>query len=371
MTTDLHIPNLTIKNFRGIDALQIPHLGRVTLVVGKNGIGKTTVLDAIRTYATRGALSNLGHLLESHDEILPSRSDDDDLISELDWSALFYDSELDRSIVISTERHYRRSQVSIEHTTTTRNSSENSDNLNDSTMPVLRIGFDDQYQEVPWVRLPSKSWPISRDYNDRNRALRNPRLRRSERWPFDPIPLRSLGPELLSNRDIGQYWSDMVLTIQAQIPANALELIYASKIDGIAMREVGGEPRPFVKPFEGERLPLRRLGEGAVRLFSLALALSNSQGGILLVDEIENGIHYAILPEMWKMILRIAKEQSVQVVATTHGWDCVWGFAHAMRSDPDGGGTIVRISHGRSGLTATEFTDGDLDEITEQQLEVR
>ena len=56
METDkgLLLPDLTINGFRGIDELTIPRLGRVTLLAGENGIGKTSVLDAIRLYAARG-----------------------------------------------------------------------------------------------------------------------------------------------------------------------------------------------------------------------------------------------------------------------------------------------------------------------------
>ena len=50
----LHLPSLSISGFRGIKHLRIPKLGHVTLLVGKNGSGKTTVLHAIRAHAGRG-----------------------------------------------------------------------------------------------------------------------------------------------------------------------------------------------------------------------------------------------------------------------------------------------------------------------------
>ena len=49
----LLLPDLYIENFRGIRKLSIPRLGRVTLLSGRNGVGKTTVLDAVRVL--RGA----------------------------------------------------------------------------------------------------------------------------------------------------------------------------------------------------------------------------------------------------------------------------------------------------------------------------
>ena len=68
--TPLHLPDLTIKGFRGIDALSVPRLGRVTLLAGKNSIGKTTVLDAVGIYASRGRYRALYDLLWGREELL-------------------------------------------------------------------------------------------------------------------------------------------------------------------------------------------------------------------------------------------------------------------------------------------------------------
>ena len=86
----LHLPSLVIKNFRGIDELTIPRLGRVTLLAGKNGVGKTTVLDAVRVWADRG-LKNVA------DQVLRERGDSFTAIDDrtrkaiVDRKALFTD----------------------------------------------------------------------------------------------------------------------------------------------------------------------------------------------------------------------------------------------------------------------------------------
>ena len=64
----LHLPSLSIKGFRGIKELSIERLGRVTLLAGKNSVGKTTVLDAVQVYAARGQEYVLSELLKSRQE---------------------------------------------------------------------------------------------------------------------------------------------------------------------------------------------------------------------------------------------------------------------------------------------------------------
>ena len=86
----LHLPSLGIMGFRGIKKLSIPRLGRVTLLAGKNGVGKTTVLDAVRVYASRARQTALSELLMSREEITVRTDDDGDRMPMFDGSALFH-----------------------------------------------------------------------------------------------------------------------------------------------------------------------------------------------------------------------------------------------------------------------------------------
>lgn len=44
----MHLKSLTIRNFRGLEDIQVEFDNRVNVIVGPNAIGKTTVLEAIR-----------------------------------------------------------------------------------------------------------------------------------------------------------------------------------------------------------------------------------------------------------------------------------------------------------------------------------
>src|SRR4051794_13594291 len=66
---DLPLPSLKIEGYRLFDHLEIPHLGRVNLITGKNGAGKSSLLEAVRLYASRGSLRVILDILETRDEI--------------------------------------------------------------------------------------------------------------------------------------------------------------------------------------------------------------------------------------------------------------------------------------------------------------
>ena len=67
--SDLILDSLEIKNFRLFKHLEIERLGRVNLIVGKNGVGKTTLLEAIRLYVNQGSPPVLLDIIKGRDEI--------------------------------------------------------------------------------------------------------------------------------------------------------------------------------------------------------------------------------------------------------------------------------------------------------------
>jgi len=65
-------------------------------------------------------------------------------------------------------------------------------------------------------------------------------------------------------------------------------------------------------------VPLTVSGEGMVRMFSIILELISSRNGVLLIDEIDNGLHYTVMPKLWKLLGALVEKHDVQIFATTH-----------------------------------------------------
>ena len=186
----------------------------------------------------------------------------------------------------------------------------------------------------------------------------------------------SVGPESLTSEDAARLWDNIALTEHEDLAVSALNLVLSDAVERVAM--LGGgrgrqERRRVAVRLKGGDCPvsLLSLGDGAVRLFGIALALANAQGGFLLIDEAENGIHHAVQPAMWEMVLHTAHCEGLQVAATTHSWDCVRGFATAATAQDDWNGVLVRLEGANGRIRAVEYCAEDLAIASEQGIEVR
>lgn len=107
------------------------------------------------------------------------------------------------------------------------------------------------------------------------------------------------------------------------------------------------------------------------RLFELALGLvSVGAGGTFLVDEVDSGLHFTTLVDVWRLIFETAARLDVQVVATTHSWDCIEAFQLAAASHPSEG-VLVRLQRIEDAIRAEVFSEDDLAIITRESIEVR
>ena len=376
----LHLPDLTIRGFRGIDELSISRLGRVTLLAGRNGVGKTTVLDAVRVYASRGQYSVLHELLHGREEMATGFDDEGVRVIEPDWSALFYGWEISDESCVGVGSTVE--QIEITRTVLSDAQEEHwagiiPPRLEDGHVKVLRISFAGSEWVIPSFVDFGGAGGVARAGQYYRRNMRQYVSHEDGREP--EIVCESLGPGPLANEGIARFWDAVALTDDEYQAVSALKLVLGEDVDRIAVIgdgghrvRRGGERRVVVKLGGHDRpVPLKSVGDGALRLFGVALALANSRDGFLLMDEAENGIHHSVQRDLWRMVIQTAQENNVQVLATTHSWDCVRGFAQAATEIGEAEGVLVRLDRDDYGLRAVEYSEEDLEVVVEQGIEVR
>lgn len=68
---------------------------------------------------------------------------------------------------------------------------------------------------------------------------------------------------------------------------------------------------------------LASFGDGMRRATMLALALTRARNGMLLIDELEAGIHPKALATVFEKLLEAARKTDVQIIATTHSLEAL------------------------------------------------
>ncbi len=370
-TPPLHLPSLSIKGFRGIKDLSISRLGRVTLLAGKNSSGKTTVLDAVRVYAARGHPSILSKVLESHREVaeLTSSQGQNNVGSHIE--AIFHGRDASRDAIFTIGPNDDSMRLIVETINPEEERWPHRPPRYSSAVPLrtLIASFGDNKEiEIFWYFSPyALSTKTARD----RRVYQDAGSVREHEMPT-PIVCESMGPGPLGNDEIERFWDVIALTDKEEQIVSALRLILDKKVERIAMIGNESESRRMVVRFEGQSfpVPLESFGDGTLRLFGVALALINSKDGFLLIDEAENGIHHSVQSDFWRILLETAHKNNVQVLATTHSYDCIRGFAHAMAEYEESDGALVRLERENGDVRAVEYSEKNIKVIAKQQIDI-
>ena len=350
---NLILNSLEIRNFRGFQHLAIERLGRVNLIVGKNNIGKSSLLEALQLYARRGSPRLIKEMLEGRDE--------GSLSSPTTYTATMIENLLPGLKYF----FYGRKLVQLLPITI------GPVNSSEDTLSILVGGFVDLNTPEDIGPRFSIHLGTQQIVNVGSSAMFSGFLMVE---PAESINHVFIPPNGLQGELIGRLWDGIALTNLETEVIDALR-IAAPGIEGLSIIGDPGSVRgriPIIKLTDiDEPIPMRSLGDGMQRILTIALALVNSKNGIVLIDEFENGIYYSAQPELWQFIFKLAHRLNVQVFATTHSWDCVEGFQKAAQENTEEEGMLVRLSLLGDDVIATLFDERRLGIATRQQIEVR
>ncbi|HEY9803314.1 MAG TPA: AAA family ATPase [Leptolyngbyaceae cyanobacterium] len=377
------LKSVKIENFRGFKSFELQQLGRVNLLVGKNNSGKTSILEAIQLLCSRNNLEPLRQAMTKRGEFYFDENSNNS--QELDVRNLFYGHEINIgskfSIAGSNDNLSEELVVSIESriiTSVTQNVTPNTifpDLLNhefiESSEELLffNINWNNKQGEEPLRRPLSSKGGLAIDHV---RRFRGDTKNAAPKVQF--ITSSSLDAEKMI-----ELFDQIVLTPEEKLVEQAVNII-DSKIQRIAPISSikfrgsldGSRGGFFVLLSEiNQRVPIGSMGDGVWRMLGLALAIVSAKDGYLFVDEIDTGLHFTAMSDMWRMIWETAKRLNVQVFATTHNSDCWMSLASiAQRDDAaEDGIRIHRIEQGKD--KSIVFTEPQIVIAAEREIEVR
>lgn len=362
---NLILNSLEIHNFRAFRDLEIEHLGRVNLIVGKNNVGKTSLLEAIQLYASRASTPTfIWEIMIARHEVKQPFVNVRDMLTALKY--LFYG----RSDIKPGIQPIQIGPIN-------------------SPQEALSIAVDWSVTEIRDDGIHTRPLEPGENYNADNLSPRftiqvsgtsisypiNPSLPQGIlRLNSNEIPCTLASAHGLSGQRLIKLWDSIALTKLEADVLTALRLLAPglSNLNFVSTPLSGGERIPVVKIADNdEPLPLYSLGDGMLRALGISLALVNAKDGILLIDEFENGLYYSVQPDLWRLIFRVASRLNVQVFATTHSWDCIEAFQQASRSEQEVEGLLIRLESKKGSIIATLFDERQLGIATREHIEVR
>jgi AAA15 family ATPase/GTPase len=318
------IESIEIKNFRCFKDTKIAKFGLVNLFGGLNNSGKTTLLEAI-------------HLVKNpYNEIVRGlqtqvRSESELFIKakpENAWDNFFYQQNKQNDIQIHiTDNKTENREVLLtcdENITDLINFTQNADvetseffdKLSISKKSALHTNGKDKGVELFSSVLVATHAGVA------GKSKQSMIIKQSSflLLPTQKISLSIVYEQLRFNEKDG-----LVLNA-VQIIDNTIEKIEVFNI---------GEPIMYLTQKDRGRFPISLFGDAINTVVKFVIIILSNPDSSILIDEIENGIHYTVQEKLWEMLFKLAIEFNVQIFSTSHSLEMIKAFAKVAQQFPE------------------------------------
>lgn len=372
MGTDM-LSKLKMEGYRGFEAYELADLSRVNLLVGPNNCGKTSILEAVHFLVSRGDPSVLTRSARRHGEMNDAGAEPTRR-TKPDVSHWFFDRRFEpgRRFCLSAGGGHSPVTVTVRPAELDEASLFERDTPDESDVNGLPLLLQ--------IEGASARRPVVLPVAGNGVLLDGGLLRFRSSWPAGASPsppVQFVTPDSLDVEPMRAMWdqvliegreSEVIGTMQLLEPE--LDSIHFLTNDAPQMR-AGRAGVLLGFRGAGRRVPLGSYGDGMRRLLALSLSLMRTAEGFLLIDEIDTGLHWTVMEDMWRLVVETAQQSSIQVFATTHSFDCLRGLAALVESRPDLAEEISVQKIERLLTKAVGVDAQDLRVAVEQNIEVR
>ena len=350
----MNIRSFEAIRYRGINGLSLNSLSRANLITGVNGIGKTALIEAIWLFAGRHNTPLLwnANVQRSFNSVV-------DPVAELS----------DGFIEIRGIENQKEHKWKVEF-----------EPIGSIGEVLVNAGDTQETIQIPVVG-ELHTWIDGKKINSKDRGTIHQTklgavLYRSPPRPPEKRPciIEGANWQLAAPDEYLQRYSDIVRSGFKKALIEAVNLILPKIKDLELLTDKTGIVHLSANTSNSSKntqLPLHSLGGGVVRLFRLYLSLFTARDGIVVIDEIENGMHYSVLRKLWDLVRRGSRDWDVQFIATTHSSECIEAAMAVFEGEPDDLSIHKLYSDESGSVKATTFTGETLEGARDLHLEVR
>ena len=357
---------ISIEKFRGIGKLELDDFQQINLFVGKNNCGKSTILECLYiaispTNASLPVRVNMFRGLQ--------------IVNENLWLTLFHKMSSDSKIIISTQLDTNDKRklvitpnlksvvdVALTKTKLRDDSIDVGSNVSgSSSMSPVIDGLQLDFSVTGKDRKKAKHY-LTQVMLDGTSV--EPTLPKDYKEPLNGA---YLNPQTMF-LDMLKRFDDVAVKKQIRPVIEILQEIDASLVNlslgtDVIYCDIGLD----------RLMPINVMGDGMQRLLAIILTISAQKNGIILIDEIDTGLHYSAQEILWNVIFKSAKKFNVQIFASTHSIECVKAFssAYSNQSPKDIAIKVYRIEKRGDDTKAIDYDDEILAASLESGWEIR
>ena len=368
------LQTLEMCGYRGFESYRLTNLARVNLVVGKNNCGKTSVLEAIALLVSGGHPAVFSGSSRRRGEVgVPKARHSRG--RRLDVSHVFFGHTFDLGASFELSSGGGEFTLSV-RVLSLDEVSEDADYWDRRRRQRLQRGLLDHEEEAAPV------FGLSVDGGEPERQMVAP-LMEDGTVSFDSLPMsirdrafrtpvQFLTVESVDFAYLGGMWDAVLSEGREEEIVDDMRLLEPN-LDSIHFLTSGRTGSGILVGLRdgGRRLPIGTYGDGMRRLLALRLSFVWAANGFLLIDEIDTGLHWTVMEEMWQFVIEVARKLNVQILATTHSYDCIRGVGSLIRSQPELTDQVSIQKVDRSLKQAVCLRGDQIKVAVEQDIEVR
>jgi AAA15 family ATPase/GTPase len=354
------ITNIHLKNFRGIKELEIKDMCPITLLSGKNNVGKSSILEGLFLFFDHSSPDVFMKLNNLRRDICNSGTVNI-------WETLFYNLDVQNPLNIAVT--YAEKEGTLLFT------------RDDSYVPINDINATPEIMNQ-FVFYAREAYSLKFDfrreeYEEKGHfavssagVMRNCETSLPQNQ-FQTMPRMLFVNTLLieQNNAVVEWMSSLEFQGKKQQVIDILKNIEPGISDVVTL-SLNGIVQLYAK-IEGKLLPLRLTGDGMYRLLYIVLAIIKNPNCIILIDEIETGFHYSMYAKLWETIGNAAKEHNCQIIATTHSYECIVGAVDGMKLSGREDFCYYRLERKENSNNAYRYPLDLLDSAILTDMEVR
>lgn len=348
------LTSIGIENFRSLKKAEVRKLKRLNIVTGRNGGGKTSFLEAVFLNCAAANSSLIFSIANFRgDKIIQLESD-------RVFRSCFNDLEENKHIhIYGEERRQARTR-------------SRSLRIEAQTKLQTSAGLSSQELFISGVKFRF-SGPSGEAVSELSLAIPNIQADQLSAGQVTS-PVNLISPSSNSDLIHSQFVSPYVRDVEKEVHDQLAKAIKEKQLPGIlemvSIVQKGvenvtpitewGQEHVYVDTGLKKLMPITVLGSGFFHILRIALAINEVQSGVLIIDELEDGLHYSILPKVAKLIYRALENKNRQIFIATHSSELIDVFLKSAQEIGFDDLCLINMAGSSEGVSTRYFDSEEL-----------